>query len=197
VADLKEPRGRVRFLSSDERSGLLDAAAQISADLLALVTVALCTGARAGELLALRWPDVDLTRGIAIAQDTKNGDRRQLPLTGPALQVLKDRRRVRRIDTDLVFPDPALTLEGKPRPYDYAKDFQEATKRAQIENFRFHDLRHSAASYLAMNGATLVEIAAVLGHKTLAMVKRYAHLTQSHVSGVVERMTQAVFGGGR
>jgi len=69
-------------------------------------------------------------------------------------------------------------------------------KTAQIEDFRFHDLRHSAASYLAMNGATLAEIADVLGHKTLAMVKRYAHISEQHTSKVVARMNENIFGGG-
>jgi len=69
-----------------------------------------------------------------------------------------------------------------------------AVKRAEIANFRFHDCRHSAASYLAMNGASLAEIAEVLGHKTLAMVKRYAHLSEAHTAGVVARMNASIFG---
>ena len=91
--------------------------------------------------------------------------------------------------TTLVFPDPTGT-----RPADIRAAWQDAVRRAGIENFRFHDLRHSAASYLAMNGASLLEIAEVLGHKTLAMVKRYAHLSEAHTRGVVERMNRAVFG---
>ena len=67
-------------------------------------------------------------------------------------------------------------------------------KRAEITNFRFHDLRHTAASYLAMNGASLAEIAEVLGHKTLAMVKRYAHLSEAHTRNVVQRMNAEIFG---
>lgn len=67
-------------------------------------------------------------------------------------------------------------------------------RRAGITNFRFHDLRHNAASYLAMSGASLMEIADFLGHKTLAMVRRYAHLSELHTRGVVERMNRAVFG---
>src|SRR4030095_105520 len=63
----------------------------------------------------------------------------------------------------------------------------------KVYNFRFHDLRHSAASYLAMNGASLAEIAEVLGHKTLAMVKRYAHLSEAHTAGIVARMNKAIF----
>ena len=72
--------------------------------------------------------------------------------------------------------------------------WRKALKIAEIEDFRFHDLRHSAASYLAMNGATTAEIAAVLGHKTLQMVKRYSHLSDDHVSSVVESMNAKIFG---
>ena len=67
-------------------------------------------------------------------------------------------------------------------------------KRADIPNFHFHDLRHTFASYIAMNGASLLEIAELLGHKTLSMVKRYAHLSEAHTAGVVARMNQAIFG---
>ena len=65
--------------------------------------------------------------------------------------------------------------------------------RAGVKNFRFHDLRHSAASYLAMSGASLPEIAAVLGHKTYQMVKRYAHLSEQHTAGVVASMNKKIF----
>ena len=67
-------------------------------------------------------------------------------------------------------------------------------KEAGIENFKFHDLRHSAASYLAMNGASLAEIAEVLGHKTLQMVKRYSHLSEQHTASVVSKMNEKIFG---
>ena len=66
----------------------------------------------------------------------------------------------------------------------------EAVKDADIDDFRFHDLRHTAASYLAMSGASLAEIAEILGHKTLAMVRRYAHLSEGHTSEVAERMAK-------
>jgi site-specific recombinase XerD len=102
---------------------------------------------------------------------------------------MADRAKVRRIDTDLVFPG----RKGN-RPIDLRFPFETAVKRAGIEDFHWHDLRHSAASYLAMNGATLAEIAEVLGHKTLAMVKRYAHLSQAHTTRVVESMNARLFG---
>jgi integrase len=88
-----------------------------------------------------------------------------------------------------VFPD---ATGG--RPLSIRNAFENAVERAGITDFRFHDLRHTAASYLAMNGASLMEIAEVLGHKTLNMVKRYAHLSEAHTRGVVERMNRAVFG---
>lgn len=74
--------------------------------------------------------------------------------------------------------------------------WEDAVAKASLEDFRFHDLRHSAASYMLMNGATIAELAEVLGHKTLQMVKRYSHLSESHTRGLVERMNAAVFGEG-
>ncbi len=185
----KEPRGRVRFLSDDERERLLEACkASKNTSLYMIVVLALSTGARHQELLALRWPDVDLKRGSLTFHETKNGERRTVPLTGYALDLLRQHAKVRRLDTDCVFP--LYTSTKRPRVR-YA--WYTALKRAGIKDCRFHDLRHSAASYLAMNGASLMEIAEVLGHKTLAMVKRYAHLSESHTRGVVERMNQRIF----
>lgn len=190
VKKLPEPRGRVRCLSEDEAKRLLEAC-QESRDtrLYPLVVVALSTGARRGELLGLRWTDVDLDRGIAVAHHTKNNERRALPLSGQALEVLRDLGKVRRLDTDLVFAD------RRGRPSVPRKAWDKAIEAAEIEDFRFHDLRHTAASYLAMSGATLAEIAEVLGHKTLAMVKRYAHLTDQHTSEVVARMNRRFLSG--
>ena len=131
-----------------------------------------------------------MQKGVAVLHETKNEERRAVPLAGPALGLLRDLSRVRRIDSDLVFagPDGRAIFPRKP--------WERALAAAEIADFRFHDLRHSAASYLAMNGATLAEIAEVLGHKTLAMVKRYAHLTEAHTAKVVTRMNEAIFPNG-
>ncbi len=188
VSKLKEPRGRVRFLSDDERKSLLEACEKSSEPLLyPIVVVALSTGARRGELLGLRWADIDFKRQIMRLEETKNDERRSIALTGPAIGVVRDLASVRKIDDDRVFPFTS-GIKGLRRAW------SKALIEAEITDFRFHDLRHTAASYLAMNGATLAEIAEVLGHKTLSMVKRYAHLTDQHTSGVLERMTTAVFG---
>ncbi|MEM8933646.1 MAG: site-specific integrase, partial [Acidobacteriota bacterium] len=134
-----------------------------------LVVLAVSTGARRGELLSLRWPDIDLGRRQAIVQHSKNGDRRVLPLHGRALDLLCRHGQVRPIDDDRLFP-----IAGFPR-----SAWERARRAAGLNDLRFHDLRHTAASHLAMHGATLVELAEILGHRSLQMVRRYAHLTEA------------------
>ncbi|MDS4040831.1 MAG: site-specific integrase [Candidatus Competibacter sp.] len=200
VSKPQEPRGRVRFLSDEERAVLLREC-QTSANpyLYPVVVLALSTGMRAGEIMNLEWRDVDLARGWITLRETKNGERRGVPLAGMALELMREHAKVRRLDTPLVWPNhgPRNIKAGEKRPnkpMDLRAPWEAAVKRADLADFHFHDLRHSAASYLAMNGASLNEIAAVLGHKTLAMVQRYAHLSESHKAGVVERMNAAIFG---
>ena len=201
VRQMPEPRGRVRFLTDEERDELLAQCKAFSAALHTIVVIALSTGARRGEILGLRWADVDLQRGRLVFLDTKNGDRRSAPLTGFASDCLRAHAKVRRLDTDLVFPGGTRRAEkitpddASARPLVIDKMFNDCIALAGITNFHFHDLRHTAASWLAMDGATLAEIAEVLGHKTLAMVKRYSHLTEGHTRGVVERMNLAKLGG--
>lgn len=131
-----------------------------------------------------------MNRASITLHKTKNRERRALPLAGIALDIMQARRKVRRIDSDLVFP--ATVKRGA--HINIRKTWYQALELADLKDFRFHDLRHTAASYLAMNGATTAELAGVLGHKTLAMVKRYSHLSDSHVAGVVARMNEKVFG---
>ena len=121
--------------------------------------------------------------------ETKNDERRALPLGKPAFKEIQKLSELRRIDTNLLFPDET----GK-KPIDIRNPWERAIKKAGIKDFRFHDLRHSAASYLAMNGASLAEIAEVLGHKTLQMVKRYSHLSEQHTANVVSKMNDKIFG---
>ena len=120
--------------------------------------------------------------------ETKNGERRRVPIVGPALEALRAHAKVRRLDSPLVFPGRT----GKPA--ELRKAWVKALREAGIEDFRFHDLRHTTASYLAMSGASPGEIAEILGHKTLHMVKRYAHLSESHTRSVLERTMDKVLG---
>ena len=189
VTKSKEPRGRLRFLSDDERTRLLQACRESKNPLLYPgVMLALCTGMRREEQMSLRWSQVDLTSGRIQLEHTKNNERRTVVATGPALQLLQRLSVVRRIDNDHVFPGRV-----KGAPMALRASFLKALKSAEIEDFRWHDLRHSFASELAMSGASLAELAEAMGHKTLSMVKRYAHLTEGHISKVVERMTARVF----
>jgi integrase len=189
VSKKTEPRGRVRYLSDEERERLLEACRNSECKPLYLIVLfALTTGMRRGELLGLRWPDIDLERRTAVLHNTKNGDRRSVPIVPEVADLLREHGKVRKLDNDLVFTsdDPSVI-------WDFDKHWYQALKAAKVKDFRFHDLRHTAASYLAMSGATVPELAAVLGHRTLQMVKRYAHLSDGHVGAVVERMTRKYF----
>lgn len=136
----------------------------------------------------LKWSDIDLTRGSILLQTTKNGDRRFVPLVGMALDLLRSKYANQTIDS-LVFPAP----HSQSKPIDIRSAWETALSKAGISNFRFHDLRHTAASYLAMNQASLLEIGTLLGHKTVQMTKRYAHLSNAHIHSTAARLNEKLF----
>lgn len=194
LARRREPRGRVRYLSPPERTRLLTACQMSQNPHLALIVLlALSTGACRGELLSLRWRDVDLVRAQITFQQTKNQERRTVPVTGLALTQLTQLPQAlpQALPHDYLF----ASQDGQ-RPSAIRQAWETACRRAGLTDFRFHDLRHSAASYLAMSGASLLEIAAILGHKTLQMTQRYAHLSDAHTAHVAARMTARIFGDG-
>ena len=195
MPDVKKPKeanGRVRFLSDDERTKLLEACkSRKNQQLYLIVMLAISTGARKGEIMKLTWGDVSFEYRRIILRDTKNGETRSVPLAGAAYDLMKGHSEDHRTDTPLVFPRKGINGN---KPMSIREAWLTAVAESGVVDFRFHDLRHTAASYLAMDGASLAEIAEVLGHKTLQMVKRYAHLTESHTLGVVERMNQKIFG---
>lgn len=201
VKKFKESTGRVRFLSEKERDALLDACrASKNTMLYPIVMLAVSTGMRQGEILSLRWKDVDFVHSRILLEETKNGDRRQVPLLGAAMDELRKLDHTAKSVKVRALNDPGeeLVFAGKAGQSDlpYIRGAWEvAIEQAKLSNFRFHDLRHTAASHLAMNGATLTELSELLGHKTLAMVKRYSHLTSSHLHNVVERMNTAFLSG--
>jgi integrase len=188
----REPDGRVRFLSRplDDQECELDrllAACEISAcaDLRDLVVLALHTGCRAKELLELsvEWVHLSVGGFTLPAEVAKNGEARFVPLAGEALEVVE--RRLRGAERPMhLF---GRSKGGGPRQFPRTA-WKSALKRAGIENFRFHDLRHTHASYLAMLGASNTELKESLGHKTLTMVARYTHLANSHKSKVADRL---------
>ena len=192
ISKPKESQGRTRFLSDDERVRLLVACGSSeSIHLFPIVTLALSTGMRRGEILGLSWENIDFQNRRITLLRTKNGERRVVPLVGKAYELIKNLYlKLEPEGRDLVFPSP----NNPKQPISMRTSWNTAVRKAKIKDFRFHDLRHSTASYLAMNGASLLEIADILGHKTLQMVKRYSHLSEDHKADVLERMNKKVFG---
>lgn len=177
-----EGAGRVRFLTAEERERLLAAARRSRwPRLYLLVLMALTTGARKGELMGLRWRDIDLEAHVAHVGRTKNGDARVLPLV-PA--VVAELARFRGGPEALLF----ASSRRPEQPYNMVPVWQRALEEAGVRDFRFHDLRHTCASYLAQNGATLLEIGEVLGHRQVSVTKRYSHLTVGHKAALVGRV---------
>ena len=121
----------------------------------------------------MRWNDIDFEKGLAMLADTKNGAPRHTPIPGVIMDELKNHREV---GSNLLFPS---TLDPD-QPFDFRKKWIKCLKMANIENFRWHDLRHDTASTLARDGRTLKEIAEILGHKSLTSTDRYTHLCTDH-----------------
>jgi len=183
----KVSQGRLRYLVPEEIKRLLTACQKIEHPYLyTIVLLALSTGMRKSEIMTLQWRQVDLTHDRILLEHTKNRERRAIPLQGEAKKVLIKLSEEKEREEDLLFAGRSN------RPVYVQRVWQQALEQAGIENFHFHDLRHTTASYLAMNGTNLLTIAEILGHKTLAMVKRYAHLSDEHRSEALEQLDQVL-----
>ena len=169
------PSGRDRRLISDEEDRLIVACdASLSGWLGPMVRLALATAMRQGEMVDLAWPDIDFDRRTAILRETKNGTTRSVPLSTAALSVLRSLAADRQ-GTDKVF---AIEV-GRAVTHAFTK----ACKKAGIDNLHFHDLRHEATSRLfERTNLRDIEIASITGHKTMEMLKRYAHLRASDLA---------------
>jgi integrase len=170
VSRFSENPSKDRFLSKDEQKSLLAACQSATWDkLYILILAALTTGGRKGELLGLRWSDIDFQNRTARLGMTKNGKPRLLPLTKPVIEELT---RFREVGKGLVFHNTI----SKSTPYDIKKQWLKALEVSGIGHCRFHDLRHSAASNLVQAGRTLFEVGTLLGHSSTSMTARYSHL---------------------
>lgn len=203
VAKETENNQRKRFLTREELDNLLSACHRSeSPDLLLAVLLAITTGARQGEIGWLRWRDVDWERGLLhlrqdpAAQTVTKGGARSVALVSAAAAMLHARYdaftakdRLSRVPSpdpqgELIFPSRVT----RSKPVNLRRPFMTALARARIDGFHWHDLRHSAASFLAKDGASLVEIGAILGHKSANTTKRYAHLTEEHAHDLTRTM---------
>lgn len=169
----QSPQARVRVLTDEEVSKLLQALEPIgrrSHWTKPVVQLALATAMRRGELLALRWEHIDLIGRTAFLPDTKNGDSRTVPLSTAAVQVLAE---LPRHITGVVFPVEFFTLDAA---------FKRGVRRAGLEGIRFHDLRRTAITRMAEKLPNVIELAAVSGHKSLMVLKRYYRPTASELA---------------
>ncbi|MDA8238948.1 MAG: site-specific integrase [Nitrospiraceae bacterium] len=186
VKMLKENNKRLRYLSKEECSELI---AACDPHLRPIVITALNTGMRRQEILGLRWDaHVDLKHGFILLSHTKNGERREIPINSTLRATLQSLPR--RLDVQHVFFDPA---SGKPYQ-EVKKSFATALRRAKIQDFHFHDLRHTFASHLVMAGIDLVTVKELLGHADVKMTLRYAHLAPSHKVKAVEIYDRSMSG---
>ncbi len=177
VKQLKGEIKRLRYLSEEEAQRLIS---HCEPYLNPIVITALNTGMRKSEILKLTWDRVDLKNRLILLDKTKNGERREIPINKTLLNTLSIL--ARHIKCDYVFYNPD-TL--KPY-YDIKKSFGKALKKAHILDFRFHDLRHTFASWLVMGGIDLTTVKELLGHKDVKMTLRYSHLAASHISNAVK-----------
>lgn len=168
---LPENNRRLRYLSSEESKKLIDAS---DSHLKPIVITAMNTGMRRGEILNLKWDQVDLKHGFILLDITKNVDRREIPINSTLKAAFQGL--IHRIDISYVFYDHKT---GEPYQ-DVKNSFHSACRRAKIKDFHFYDLRHTFASQLVMAGIDLTTVKELLGHKTLTMTLRYAHLAPSH-----------------
>lgn len=185
------PKGRNRFLDDAERASLLqECQKSMNPYLYTIVILAISTGMRRAEILNLTWNDIDFERQRIILRETKNGEVRVLPLVGLAQRVINDLASRRTIATPLLFPGTDTQ-----HPIDFRSAWRVVVRNCGLDNFKFHDLRHSFASYCVMNGSSLNEVADLLGHKSYQSVtKRYCHLSDAYRKDVVESMNEKIFG---
>lgn len=192
INKLKEPQGRTRSLSAEELPRLLEACRKSKSPFLeTIVLIALTTGMRHSEIMQLTWDKVFLDQGLVIIEEPKNGQRRSAHLQPQVIDRLEVLKQERDADVAWVFPGKSgLT------PLDTKSAWQTARKQAGLIDFRFHDLRHTTATMIALQGASVPQIAAVLGHKSHQMASRYAHLTSSDSPEILNKAMSRVFDDG-
>lgn len=172
-----EPAHRPRFLDEEEYGRLMAASPP---QLRPVVFTAVTTGMRVGEILGLKWEHVDFNRGLIHVDGTKSGKGRQVPVCGALRRVLEECR-------EASGKAPYVFLARHGRHYTSVRTaFENALRRAGIKGLTFHDLRHTAASWMVMAGVDLVTVKEILGHATIQMTLRYSHVSSSHKRNAVE-----------
>jgi integrase len=181
VKPLKGVTKRLRYLMPDEVQRLIS---NCSDHLKPIVIVAVHTGMRKGEVLSLRWEQIDFEKGIITLVDTKNDQRRYVPMDETVKSTLMSMERK---------SEYAFCGKKPGRPLVWVElSFHNALEKSGIEDFKIHDLRHTFASNLVMSGVDLMTVKELLGHKTIEMTLRYAHLAPDHKMRAVNILDQVM-----
>jgi integrase len=178
---LLENNARLRYLTLEECQLLIDSCK--APHLRAIVTIALHTGMRSGEIRNLQWRDLDFDTGFLIVRDSKNGETRHVPMDSTVVALLH--KWPRTVGSDIVFTNAAGDRIGWMQ-----HGFRKALRRAGLSDLHFHDLRHTFASQWMMAGGDLYVLRSILGHKSVAMTQRYAHLSPAYKRAMVDRTEQ-------
>jgi len=188
---LKEAPGRDRILLEEEIDKLLQSCRESrSAYLYCIVLIAITTGSRLGEILSLEWNHIDFDNSLALLKTTKNGRPRSISLSKAVLVELRKLQVNRNPAKSLVFA--SKTAFGS---VDIKKAWQQALKKADIPHCRFHDLRHTFATMAASQGASNLELATAMGHRTLEMLQRYTHLDVQVTKKFTNKISEQIFQG--
>jgi len=189
IKKFHEPNAKERILTAEEMKRLLNVA---SPEVRPVLIIALNTGMRRGEILGLRWRDVDFVKGFILIENSKSGRSRKIPMNGLVFETLRAMNR----DREFVFENPETRTNIK----DVKTAFKGACRRAKkdpkdendkgIEGVRFHDLRHTAASRMIEAGVDLVTVSKILGHATIQMTMRYCHPTPENMRRAVEKLSE-------
>jgi integrase len=192
ISKLKENGGRNRFLTREELLALLECCKKSkNVHLYGIVLIAASMGLRFGEIVDLQWRHIDFDNRFVTLEKTKNGDARFVPLPDQVAAYLREIPRPK-LPGDYLFPSKN---PDKRHPYSLIrKAFHRAVQEAKLEDMKFHDLRHTAASHMAMNGATQGELMEVLGHRSPTMTRRYAHFSKEHIARILQKTSNHLIG---
>ena len=165
---------RTRYLTYKEEDRLLSACPQWMGE---IVLFALHSGMRQGEILSLLWADIDLTQKAILVRQSKNGRPRSIPMNRVIFDLLSSKEKGQPLER--VFPVNQNTL---------SKTFHSLCQELGIEDFRFHDMRHSFSTRLSQSGCNVFQIMSLLGHKSLSMTARYSHFNTESLRSVVNQL---------
>lgn len=182
VSLMPKPKGRTRFLTMEEIKSLSEACKNHSDFLYIFFLIAISTGGRYTEILNLKIENIDFKNNQVHYLNTKNNENRGVPIYKNILDLIKQYM----IKNDI---KEGYLFTNKKNKRLYIRGYlQNVIKKIELKDFHIHDIRHTTASYIAMNGGSLLDIAEILGHKSLIMARRYSHLTDKHTATVLNKV---------